>query len=161
MKKLISLSLSAMLALGLAACSGQSDELVLTMGELALPDSSEATVDTVAQAVSDSLGGGFETIQFGTGDNSVSVGLSSTGVGDLASKADSGDEEAVAEWQALADSVTSVCSTIRSDLDDAGLNDMSIAFTVTNDLDSDYVLLTVQDGSVVFDVLDGFPGVDF
>ena len=145
MKKLISLSLSAMLALGLAACSGQSDELVLTMGELALPDSSEATVDTVAQAVSDSLGGGFETIQ----------------VGDLASKADSGDEEAVAEWQALADSVTSVCSTIRSDLDDAGLNDMSIAFTVTNDLDSDYVLLTVQDGSVVFDVLDGFPGVDF
>ena len=53
------------------------------------------------------------------------------------------------------------CSTIRSDLDDAGLNDMSIAFTVTNDLDSDYVLLTVQDGSVVFDVLDGFPGVDF
>ena len=46
MKKLISLSLSAMLALGLAACSGQSDELVLTMGELALPDSSEATVDT-------------------------------------------------------------------------------------------------------------------
>ena len=91
----------------------------------------------------------------------MSVGLSSTGVGDLASKADSGDEEAVAEWQALADSVTSVCSTIRSDLDDAGLNDMSIAFTVTNDLDSDYVLLTVQDGSVVFDVLDGFPGVDF
>ncbi len=161
MKKLISLSLSAMLALGLAACSGQSDELVLTMGELALPDSSEATVDTVAQAVSDSLGGGFETIQVGTGDNSVSVGLSSTGVGDLASKADSGDEKAVAEWQALADSVTSVCSTIRSDLDDAGLNDMSIAFTVTNDLDSDYVLLTVQDGSVVFDVLDGFPGVDF
>ena len=135
-----------MLALGLAACSGQSDELVLTMGELALPDSSEATVDTVAQAVSDSLGGGFETIQVGAGDNSVSVGLSSTGVGDLASKADS---------------VTSVCSTIRSDLDDAGLNDMSIAFTVTNDLDSDYVLLTVQDGSVVFDVLDGFPGVDF
>ena len=161
MKKLISLSLSAMLALGLAACSGQSDELVLTMGELALPDSSEATVDTVAQAVSDSLGGGFETIQVGTGDNSVSVGLSSTGVGDLASKADSGDEEAVAEWQALADSVTSVCSSIRIDLDDAGLTVMSIAFTVTNDLDSDYVLLTVQDGSVVFDVLDGFPGVDF
>lgn len=168
MKRLVSLILGAALALSLAACSaGASDagsdgaRYTLTQGELILPESADAAPEEVAQAVQDSLSGGFQNVSAGVSDTGVAVTLSADGIGELAADADGGDETAAAEWQALADSVTDVCAAVRSALDAAGFSDMTIAFTVCNDLDTSYVLLTVQDGEVVFDVLEGFPDIDF
>ncbi|WP_294497446.1 hypothetical protein [uncultured Gemmiger sp.] len=129
--------------------------VLMTPGELVLPDEEDLTLEAAMPALHACLDDSFPHITVSNNEGDLSVLMWSDGLGALAASADDGDPEASTLWQQTAASVTETNKMVYDALQDAGVTDASVTFVLVNDLDNEYILTSAVDGELFFDVIAG------
>lgn len=80
-----------------------------------------------------------------------SVGVWEDGLAMLSVLARDGGQTYVAQWNELVDGLETTAAALKELLANSGYGDCSILFSVLNDMDQEYVLLSSMDGAVIYD----------
>lgn len=88
-------------------------------------------------------------------DESVTISVWADGVAMGATYAAAGDETCLESWKTLVDATKDNCKSIEGALEAAGYDDMLVMVSVLNDQNLENTLLTVANGAVIYDSVQG------
>lgn len=131
----------------------ESEAPVATPAATATPSASPLlSLDEISSIIDTSVKDGFEHYTVTHDDSSVTLELWEDNLAFVASQAQLGDEQAISSWSGIKDSFVNVCQTIRDSMDQAGQVNAKAVLNILNDTNQDLMLLSIEDGEVVYDV---------
>lgn len=123
------------------------------------PAESEYTIDldtfmaVLRVMISQNFGENNYTMEYdGTG---VTINLWSDNIAMGVAAAAIGDADALASWDYMVDSQKTLCNSIVKQAEDVGLENYYVMLNVLNDLDHSKTLLSVMNGVVIYDAVNG------
>lgn len=114
---------------------------------------SEISIDSLCSSIESKLSGySGQTVTYD--DTAITATIWQDGLANAVSITREVDNSALKEtWASVIDTHIALSDEIREQIDSAGWEDVSFVLNIVSDLDSDEVLLSINDATVVYDVL--------
>lgn len=117
------------------------------------PSALDTTMDALCTALSDSFGEGRYALEYD--DNSATINVWGDNAAAGAASASEGGEDAKVTWDLMVESQKLLCSTICEQVKALGKDEYYVTLNVLNDLDTSKILLSVLNGLVIYDAVNG------
>lgn len=117
------------------------------------PSALDNTMDTLLATLTESFGEGHCAIEYD--ETSAAINVRGSTAAQSAAAAAAGDESAVEAWNLMVTRQQALCNTIRDQVRAIGQEDYYVTLHVLNDQDTSKVLLSVLNGFVIYDAVNG------
>lgn len=110
---------------------------------------------TAAALIESFVKDNFENYDISCEENTITVNLWMDGLTTSAILASSGNEEALASWNTVVEGAKSYSTATSETVDSLGLDDVVVVVNILNDQNTEKVLLSILNGVVVYDSVNG------
>lgn len=149
----------------LGGCFGSTSGTEDTPKETTAPETTAATteatteaatsdINTVATMLENIVKETFKNYDVSTNDKMIIISVWDDGIALGSTLAANGDAESKAGWDAMVESQVSFSKSAQNLVETAGLDDVTVLVNVLNDLDNTKTLLSVADGTVIYNAVE-------
>lgn len=117
--------------------------------------SSSADIDTAVVLIESVLKENFENYSISHEDRIITINVWEDGIALDAMLASGGNEEFKSSWAGMVENQKIFCNSVCDFIDTVGLDDVIVVVNVLNDGNKDNVLLSVMEGVVIYDSVNG------
>lgn len=123
--------------------------------KVAPPASSNEEIDNAVSMLESILKEHYKNFTISHENSIITISIWEDGVAMGALLASQGDEQCKSSWDGMVESMKVLCNSACELVDALGLDDVSVVLNILNDGNTDNVLLTVMEGAVIYDSVNG------
>lgn len=118
---------------------------------VAAATSSSEEIDNAATMIESILKEHYDNYTISHEDNIITISIWQDGIAMGALLASQGNEQCKSAWDEMVENIKDLCTSVCEFVDTLGLDDVYVVVNILNDGNTENVLLTVMEGSVIYD----------
>ena len=118
---------------------------------VAAATSSSEEIDNAVTMIESILKEHYDNYTISHEDNIITISIWQDGIAMGALLASQGNEQCKSAWDEMVENIKGLCTSVCEFVDTLGLDDVYVVVNILNDGNTENVLLTVMEGSVIYD----------
>lgn len=117
--------------------------------------SSSEEIDNAVTMIESILRAHYTNYTISHEDNIITISIWQDGIAMGALLASQGNEQCKSAWDEMVENIKGLCTSVCEFVDTLGLDDVYVVVNILNDGNTENVLLTVMEGAVIYDSVNG------